>query len=105
MTMNKEVKIKWLAALRSGEYKQTIEELQNLEGYCCLGVLCRLAKEDGVNVDVHENIITGGELEDQVNVIDWSGLKDVSEVQNLIRMNDEEFADFKEIADHIEENL
>lgn len=31
---------KWVTALRSGKYKQSIGELQNHEGYCCLGVAC-----------------------------------------------------------------
>ena len=105
MTMNKEVKTKWVDALRSGDYEQIIEELQSLEGYCCLGVLCRLAKEDGVDVDILDDIIIGGDLEDQVNVIDWSGLKDNKIVQHLICLNDEEHANFEEIADYIEENL
>lgn len=39
--MPKELADKWLAALRSGEYKQAKEVLYNEEtnGYCCLGVL------------------------------------------------------------------
>lgn len=40
---------KWVAALRSGEYKQTKNYLKNNEGFCCLGVLCDLyAKDAGV---------------------------------------------------------
>ena len=38
--MNKEVKEKWVAALRSGKYKQTRGTLKDKTGYCCLGVLC-----------------------------------------------------------------
>lgn len=34
-----DVKEKWLAALRSGEYKQCGGQLYNGYGYCCLGVL------------------------------------------------------------------
>lgn len=39
--MPKELADKWLAALRSGEYKQAKEVLYDEEtnGYCCLGVL------------------------------------------------------------------
>ena len=48
--MNPEVKKRWLAALRSGEYAQTTGKLHRLDpdvfepndipaGYCCLGVL------------------------------------------------------------------
>lgn len=49
--MNPEIKEKWLAALRSGEYKQTrgalfrprrLDDVKPIfpAGYCCLGVLC-----------------------------------------------------------------
>jgi hypothetical protein len=38
--MNKEVADKWVAALRSGNYKQGTGELKNGKGeFCCLGVL------------------------------------------------------------------
>jgi hypothetical protein len=55
--MKKEVAEKWAAALRSGEYQQTIEKLRDVKStnddepklagsFCCLGVLCDLfAKE------------------------------------------------------------
>jgi hypothetical protein len=33
---------RWVAALRSGEYKQTTQVLHNDQGYCCLGVACDL---------------------------------------------------------------
>lgn len=48
--MNTEIKIKWIEALRSGEYKQGIGMLKNNRGsYCCLGVLCDLyQKETGI---------------------------------------------------------
>ena len=40
--MNQEIKQEWIAALRSGEYKQATGLLNNCEGMCCLGVLCDL---------------------------------------------------------------
>jgi len=40
--MNPRIKQRWLDALRSGEYKQTMENLQDMNGFCCLGVLCDL---------------------------------------------------------------
>src|SRR5215469_11819332 len=51
--MNKEIKSKWTAALRSGEYEQGIGSLclagvNGSKKYCCLGVLCDLAVKDGV---------------------------------------------------------
>lgn len=51
--MKAEIKSKWLAALRSGEYAQTSQVLSRVEdgkrSYCCLGVLCEVmgAKRDG----------------------------------------------------------
>lgn len=34
---------KWVKALRSGKYKQTQSKLFDGKGYCCLGVLCKVA--------------------------------------------------------------
>jgi|SRR5688572_664775 len=46
--MNQQIKLKWLNALRSGEYAQTSHHLKTQNGYCCLGVLCDLhARETG----------------------------------------------------------
>src|ERR1700722_19140718 len=41
--MDPALKAKWVAALRSGEYKQGDGKLHNRtdDSYCCLGVLCR----------------------------------------------------------------
>ena len=54
--MKKEIAKKWVAALRSGEYKQTRETLacDARTKHCCLGVLCELAIKDGVEMDVAE---------------------------------------------------
>lgn len=50
--MPPEVKAQWLAALRSGEFKQGQRALRaERDGetrYCCLGVLCDLAVKNGV---------------------------------------------------------
>jgi hypothetical protein len=39
MTMNTEIKVKWIEALRSGVYNQTQSVLEGNGGFCCLGVL------------------------------------------------------------------
>ena len=54
--MKREIADKWVAALRSGEYKQARETLacDARTKHCCLGVLCELAIEDGVEMDVAE---------------------------------------------------
>lgn len=62
-----EVKEKWLAALRSGEYEQGIEYLHYRDGdsefYCCLGVLCDLAVQEGVVLAREVTAVDGGEDE------------------------------------------
>jgi len=37
--MKKEMKLKWIEALRSGKYHQTRSLLRDSNGFCCLGVL------------------------------------------------------------------
>lgn len=46
--MNEEVKQVWLEALESGRYEQGQAELRQRNRYCCLGVLCDIAKEHGI---------------------------------------------------------
>jgi len=46
MTMNSEIKEKWLNALRSEEYQQTQGNLKTDDGYCCLGVLCDIYSQE-----------------------------------------------------------
>ena len=47
MPMNQEVKAKWVAALRGGQYQQGPGYLRRNDKFCCLGVLCDLfAKEE-----------------------------------------------------------
>lgn len=51
--MNPEIKARWVAALRSGEYRQgdgflRIHQADDSDLYCCLGVLCDLAVQDGL---------------------------------------------------------
>lgn len=46
--MNADVKQKWVAALRSGEFEQCKGTLRMGDRFCCLGVLSELAVRDGV---------------------------------------------------------
>ena len=86
--MDPELKAKWTAALRSGEYTQTRFRLQRPpEGYCCLGVLsCLLGRIDEGYYPTAE---VGGQPTEN----------------DLINLNDYEGYDFPTIADWIEENL
>lgn len=53
--MNKENVRKWVDALRSGKYQQGKTYLQTKNGYCCLGVVCRVAIADGVELEATES--------------------------------------------------
>ncbi len=114
--MNKEVKDKWLAALRSGEYTQGREYLKNEDNHCCLGVLCELyikehpeaawKQEHGVNR------IDGESGTPPVSVTSWSGIDSFNGILmyehpfcKLAEMNDEDNKTFEEIADYIEKSL
>lgn len=43
--MNEEVKKEWIDRLRSGRYNQTSGKLRREGGFCCLGVLCEIARD------------------------------------------------------------
>lgn len=49
--MKQELKTRWIAALRGGEYQQGKGRLRREESmgdsFCCLGVLCDLVSKDG----------------------------------------------------------
>jgi hypothetical protein len=96
--VNTEIKAKWVAALRSGEYKQIKGNLKTSSGYCCLGVLCEIddiefvesnVSGDGPNASVYTylNMFVGPKNSD-----------------TCIKMNDNGKS-FNEIADWIEANL
>jgi hypothetical protein len=98
-----EIKERWIEALESGKYRQTQGHLQvkdgadseYRDGYCCLGVLCELAVEDGVvNVKTNRNVygITeveyfSGDPDESVDssttelpeaVVEWAGLSEIN---------------------------
>ena len=110
--MKEHVKDLWVAALRSGEYDQSVSVLQDEFGYCCLGVLCEVGKKHGVKLIKRtgdsflgaiygSDLIYGGDLSDQDEVEKWSG---VAEDEHLVRMNDDLGKGFDEIADYIDQN-
>lgn len=110
--MKAELKAKWLAALRSGEYLQARNVLQkgigeSYEGNCCLGVLCRVA---GIEPKKTGKYITFEGKEDCLSerMRTRFGIPLIAE-DKLVRMNDgdEDNApqSFAQIADWIEENI
>lgn len=111
----------WVNALRSGEYKQTTEQLNDGDGgFCCLGVLCDLyEKETGNTFTKNEDgVYTYGEIRelglaleyDYDAVKKWAGLKSVNgefretdddENTCLAELNDDGYS-FFDIANVIE---
>jgi hypothetical protein len=70
--LNANVK-KWVAALRSGEYKQGKFSLRNDDGFCCLGVACDLyAKEHNLLWNGYDFMNNSNVL--PMQVMRWLGL-------------------------------
>ena len=93
--MNKELMKRWVAALRSGEYKQlhgelTITSKNHGARYCCLGVLQVIEP----NIEADGGLLNVGHLRQHMGC-------DIDQAE-LAEMNDEQDKTFPEIADHIE---
>jgi hypothetical protein len=103
--MSIEVRDRWVAALRSGEYEQGTGEFEHKGRYCCLGVLCdvmgqpvRTPDEHGITDDNEYFVLT---------------MLDSAMVRRLAALNDGDThpegtgapAPFTEIADHIEREV
>lgn len=112
---------KWIAALRSGEYKQGRQKLLTPEGgFCCLGVACDLyRKETGEGqwrvdgLSGNNIFVVNGEYSvywTPETIKEWLGLKtergmfydDAGEEQNLTILNDGAGLSLEEIAKVIE---
>lgn len=116
--MKKEIKDKWVKALRSGDYKQTRYQLRTTEGYCCLGVLCDLyiketnkASWNKFTTNIYEFAGPEGEFEKlQVpySVMKWAGIDSRDPLINTVPaslFNDDCRLTFEEIADKVEKHL
>lgn len=96
LKMQPELKAKWVAALRSGEFKQGKERLEKDGRFCCLGVL---------------NRIQGNENGDRGTIAVWERPVGISSEtrRRLEGMNDGhgnfKQRSFKYIADWIEKHL
>jgi len=122
--MNPRIKQRWLDALRSGEYKQTTGNLRDINGFCCLGVLCDLQAQERSTNWVKRNNSYGlyGEAQTlPLSVQEWAGLdNDIGGLvdfeyekdgvmyvksESLPEINDTWNKNFNEIADLIETQL
>lgn len=102
--MLNEVAKKWVAALRSGKYKQGREFLRDRDDrYCCLGVLCEIAVSDGVispaGLDGECYSYAAFESFLPIKVSEWAGVNNAS---MCVLWNDKHNKTFAEIADLIE---
>lgn len=131
--MRRDIRDRWVAALRSGAYEQGRKRLRTSnDQYCCLGVLCEIAVETGVIPPPVQQEVGysdrpykyGMETSNGWNssttglpdiVATWAGLgpqgmhvriphKEAEESFNLAYLNDNG-STFEEIADLIEEYL
>jgi hypothetical protein len=122
--MRPEVREQWVAALRSGKYKQMPGALARVtpEGsrYCCLGVLCDIAVQEGVlaapNGANNLGYVYYGGMADVLpeKVVAWAELPEANPELAMIEEGGEEMIlaaaewndtfkkTFEEIADAIE---
>jgi hypothetical protein len=122
MKMNPEVKAKWVAALRSGEYKQIQGRLHDEKGFCCLGVLCAVSElgdwvmdEDDEEEKAQMAYVCEKSADSEVapnDVVEWAGLlkpdPDISDgnlMTQIASLNDYKKWTFAQIADAIEAQL
>lgn len=122
--MDKELKEKWVAALRSGKYKQGRMVLRDgNNNYCCLGVLCDLIDNtkwkyenevcfhDGTNRQVYSYDKQTAFLSEEIQLkyldTDKNRIEDYHKYDllwELANMNDQNQT-FNQIANYIEKNL
>lgn len=128
-TLRPEVKKKWTEALRSGRFDQGAGQLRDLsDNYCCLGVLCQIAVEEGVIPPAqvagdgsdyaygNPSVLDTATGVLPLSVQEWAYEDVVTETgpnfqdpilggHNASTWNDDYEADFKKIASLIEEHL
>jgi hypothetical protein len=126
--MRQDIKWRWIEKLRSGEYPQTKNHLQDEKGFCCLGVLCEIAVEDGVIQSWTKDsgtTVYGNKYDSDTStttlpdsVMEWAGLvdhnptvfapedtpKDLSGRTTLADLNDSG-SNFDTISKYIEEQF
>jgi hypothetical protein len=97
--MDAELRAKWVAALRSGEFEQHRRSLcdDTRSAFCCLGVLAVIKDP---NAYLHEN---EGDFDPYLEIDRMIGGR--RQRQELVNLNDKEGKSFPEIADWIEQKI
>ena len=104
----KKFKEEWIAALRSGEYKQGKNQLNNRHSdtYCCMGVACVVAGHKKTLMNNADSFIDLGKYKNVPSIIKGDPRNSV--VNSLVSMNDgvyQQQKSFNQIADWIQINL
>lgn len=103
--MDQQVKAEWVAALRSGEYKQARERLCAIDGsMCCLGVLVDTCV-DGEWVHEWGGWTFQGRSGKIPEPVRHRLRLTASQESDLIGLNDRKYWSFGRIANWIEKNL
>ena len=105
--MKREVKDKWIAALRSGKYKQGTGCLRDIDSnaFCCMGVLCDIVDDSKWQPDGdygRYSYVFGCEY--FVGSPPFQILRRTTALK-LVALNDYKEWSFNQIADWIEENV
>lgn len=96
----------WIAALRSGKYKQGKRKLRVEDRYCCLGVACEVLGIEGVKDSegyyCYSNLfaVAPQKVVEELGLINEVGSRNDGST-NLTRLNDEGKT-FEEIANELE---
>lgn len=102
MGLTKQLKTKWIRALKSGKYKQTTGALKNHEGFCCLGVLCDLINPKGWRGDKDYEFNFNGSRTGFMPV--RMGILPKKIQKQLADLNDNGES-FEDIAEYIKKNI
>jgi hypothetical protein len=92
-SIDKDIKEKWVEALRSGEFKQGRGQFQSRGALCCIAVGFSIVAP---SEDITRHTTACG--------MDALGLTE-KQKNALVLMNDDDGKSFAEIADYIEANL
>lgn len=112
--MNQQIKQKWIAALRSGEYEQDTSYLRTNHGFCCLGVLTDLYLKEINKEWIQDKMFPVYHYDEEAKILPlkvmaWAGLIECNPFldtgHSLSHYNDNLGYNFEQIADLIEENL
>lgn len=113
--MNAKIKKMWVAALRSGQYKQTTTQLRKGDAFCCLGVLCNIHAQEHPDI-ARTQPVSYSYLDEEaflpLEVQKWAGVDtevggvvEIGGVSQFLTAHNDDCRTFRQIADAIEAQL